>query len=111
MVSFLVAIANSAFHRIRNVTQTTSDISVDFKATSGQIDNQLYKAPLPVLLAPTLPTDEELAAAARKAYRPQPLLQANVVIDTSEKKVIYIKRMNIALHPIDVKCVGSNSFH
>lgn len=73
------------------LAQTTADVTIEAGIQALQIDNQMYLCPEPVLL--TLAEDSD----AQKR-----MVNAKVILDTREPKIVFIRQLAVLLTPLEL---------
>jgi hypothetical protein len=76
---------------ILRVMKTDVDVTVEAGIQALQIDNQMYLCPEPVLL-----TMAEDADAQKR------MLNAKIILDTREPKIVFIKQLAVLLTPLEL---------
>jgi len=86
------------------------EYALQFSAQTGQVDNQLYRAPEPVAVYPIPSDDATQTAEQHAAVAPgasASFVKFEIHVDQREDKITHFNKIYFGLQPIEVKSVSS----
>jgi hypothetical protein len=104
-----VTLQNTTLH----IDKVGVEYLVQFSAQTGQVDNQLYRAPEPVAVYPipsdtAIQTAEQHHASLTSQAKKSSFITFEIHIDRRESNITHFNKIFFALQPIDLKFVSSS---